>query len=370
MRGFTWKKALFITILLGMVYGGVHMYFYINDLVQPVLMPVNQEYAGYANLPQKKLGLKLEPFVFRGGDGGEVQAVVVTKEGEESPRQSAVTFDLNRKPADNLGIIEYVLVCVNWDHGVLSALPLAESLTAAGLTCVLWDPRGVGDRRVNCTHGLKESADVPLLLDALKVTPGKYVVGVGQGYGAGLLLQAAAQEPRIRGLVCIDSMASLRLSVERTLPKAPLKSLTLALMDLKINSSVGFECFDVAPIESASRLSRDVPVLVVNMVRNSPVSTLHDAVAIYRQLPSDVREVWTLRGPGDRPGAEHREVVYTSGQGEKMRSRTVDVHLERDEESTVLGIIHWLDGVMVPAWNSRPLNEPERPNLRTDIGDE
>ena len=116
--------------------------------------------------------------------------------------------------------------------------------------------------------------------------------------------------------------------------------------------------------------SRDVPVLVVNMVRNSPVSTLHDAVAIYRQLPSDVREVWTLRGPGDRPGAEHREVVYTSGQGEKMRSRTVEVHLERDEESTVLGIIHWLDGVMVPAWNSRPLNEPERPNLRTDIGDE
>lgn len=346
------------------------MYFYINDLVQPVLMPVNQEYAGYANLPQKKLGLRLEPFVFQGWDGGDVQAVVVTKEGEESPRQSAVTFDLNRHPAENLGVIEYVLVCVNWDHGVLSALPLAESLTAAGLTCVLWDPRGVGDRRTSCTHGLKECADVPRLLDALGVTPGKYVVGVGQGYGAGLLLQAAAREPRIRGLVSIDSMASLRLSVERTLPDAPLKSLTLALMDLKINGSVGFECFDVAPVESASRLSRDVPVLVVNLVRNSPVSNLHDAVDIYRQLPGDVRDVWTLRGPGDRPGAEQREVEYLAGHGDKARTRTVSVHLERDEESTMLAIIHWLDDVMVPAWNSRPLNEPERPNLQTETGDE
>ena len=127
------RLLLLLTALLGAAAYGVHLYFYINDLAQPVLTPVNQAYSGYTNLPKKAPGLHLDPFTFTGWDGGEMQAVLVTKEGEESSRQLSVIGDLAAHPAENLSSIDYALVCVDWDHGICSSLPLAETLTAAGI---------------------------------------------------------------------------------------------------------------------------------------------------------------------------------------------------------------------------------------------
>lgn len=342
------------------------MYAYVNELAQPVLAPVNQSYVGYSYVPKKALGLHLEPFSFTGQDGGPVQAVLATKEGEESSRQLSVIGDLAVNPAGRLHEIDYVLICVDWDHGIRSALPLAESLTAAGLTCVLWESRGEGARRPYCTHGLKECGDVPLLVDELvrrSEKPRPLIVGMGQGYGAGLLLQAAAREPRLSGVISIDAVASLRQSVQRILPDSPLNFLTLALMDLKINSNVGIECFDVAPVESAARISRNVPVLVVNLAQNNPVATLRDAVTIYRQLPSDLREVWTLRTPEDATEARVREWDFVTGTVQKQHVDRVRIQLMKDEDSVVTGIIHWLNDSFLPALDAPLVTEPERPIL-------
>lgn len=369
MRLFRPVRWLLFLLLLVAVAGGVRLWWYVDELAEPVLAPMNQSYAGYTTIPQKAPGLRLEPFSFRGWDGGEVPAVLAVKEGEESSRQLSVMGDLTVRKAERLDQIDYVLLCVDWDHGIRSALPLAESLTAAGLTCVLWEPRGANDRRPYCTHGLKESADVPLLLNALVERSGKenpVIVGVGQGFGAGLLLQAAAREPRLKGLVSIDAYASLRESLGRTMPSSLPSFLTLWLMDLKISSAVGFECFDVAPVESAARIDRNVPVLVVNLVQDNPVSTLKDALTIYRQLPSDCRDVWTLRSPTDPPEAEARPFSFSVGSDEKKRKLTVRVGLIKDEDSAPAAIVHWLNDRFVEAIETPHVVVPARPVLSSD----
>ncbi len=362
MRGRGPRRVLMSIALIAAMWAGVSSWFYINDLVQPVLKPMNQSYVGYTTVPRKAPGLRMEPFTFRGWDGGEVQAVIAVKDGEESSRQLSVIGDLMNNPAERLNQIDYVLVCVDWDHGIRSALPVAESLTGAGLTCVLWEPRGVDDRRPYCTHGLKECRDVPLLLDAVTARSGKkkpVFAAVGQGYGACLLLQAAAAEPRIRGLVSIDAYASLRQSVERTMPEGMLRPVMMWLMDQRISRTAGMESFDVAPVEQAADLDRNVPVLVVNLAQDSPVSNFSDAMTIYRRLPSDQREVWTLRSQEDSAGATHRELMMGRGRNRK----TVMVGLLNDEDSAMSSIVRWMDECVVNAVQAPRVNDPARPDL-------
>lgn len=359
-------RLLLLIMLLFMIAGGVWLWSYAGQLAEPVLAPVNKSYAAYSLVPEKPKGLRLTPFTFTGWDGGEVQAVIAEKEGEESTRQFSVIGDLALHKADRLDEVDYALVCVDWDHGIRSALPLAESLTAAGIPCVLWEPRGLDNRRVYCTHGLKECEDVPFLLDAANRRLGlkdPVIVGVGQGYGAGLMLQAAASEPRLRGLVSIDAYASLRESLGRTMPRSLLSPVTLWLMDMRINSSVGFECFDVAPVESAARIDRNVPVLVINLVQDNPVVTLQDALTIYRQLPCDRKEIWTLRRESDPPGAAARTISLTVGKAEKERTLHVEVGLRQDEDDAVTSMIHWLNDTFVAAMDTPHVLEPDRPVL-------
>lgn len=358
------RNLCLLVLLLGVAAGGVSLRNYAEELALPILTPINPSYRGYSTLPKKAPGLKLEPFTFKGFDGKEVQAVIAARDGEESSRQLTILGNLAAEPATRLNAIDYVLVCVDWDHGIRSALPLAESLTAAGLKCVLWEPRGKDSKRSYTTHGLREQADVPLLLDALQQRAEKaepVIVAVGQGYGASLLLQAAAQEKRISGLVSIDAYASLRNSVKRSLPESPLTPLTLLLMDVKFRQTVGMESFDVAPVESAAAIDRNVPVLVMNFVQESPISDMDDAVNIFRRLSCEHKEIRALRTETDPADAPVRTAVRREGSDEKARIITVEVPLCKDEDAAITDVIHWLDGCVVDAVLApRIMNMPAR----------
>lgn len=370
MKFFRPMRLLFLAVLTALVALGLCLWNYVSELTGPILTPTNSAYSGYSTIPSKVLGLKLEQFTFTGWDGGEVVAVIAKKDGEESSRQLTVIGDLNTNKADRLHEVDYALVCVDWDHGILSALPLAESLTAAGITCVLWEPRGSGNRRSYCTHGLRESADVPLLINELTHRSGKaapVIVGVGQGYGAGLMLQAAAMEPRLQGLISIDAYASLRESVTRTMSDNLLSHLSLWLMDLRISSSVGFECFDVAPVESASRIDRNVPVLIINLARANPVCTLDDAVNIYRQLPCDEREIWTMQTAEDAPDATSRTITISRRKvGRNHQYNTITTRLLKDEDNAITGMVHWLNDTFITALDTPHISQPARPLLSSD----
>ena len=349
-----------LLLLLAAGAGGGYVWFYIENQVQPILVPLNQAYEGYSHLPKKVPGLRMEPFTFKGWDGGLVQAVIASKEGEESSRQLTVMSDLSARPAEQLHVIDYVLVCVDWDHGVRSALPLAETLTAAGLRCVLWEPRGQDNRRPYCTHGLKESLDVPLLIDELtrrhRSEQAPVVVAVGQGYGAGLLLHAAAHDSRIQGVASIDAYASLRQSVQRTMPHSIFTPLVMEMMNLRMERTVGMECFDVAPVEQASYINRNVPVLVMNLVQDNPICNLADALTIYRRLRSDNRAVWSMYNESALPRLTPH-----------LRKLLPDVCRLQDEESAMIAMVRWLDGPVAAAVQAPRITDPARPVPAPDL---
>lgn len=365
-----WKitRLLALVILLGMAGVGVYIWQYIARETDPVLCPINQEYVNYTHIPLQAAGLHLETFSFTGWDGKEIPAVIAVKAGDESSRQLTVSAELARNKADELRKIDYVLVCVDWDHGIRAALPLAESLTAAGLTCILWEPRAQNDARPYCTHGLRESADIPLLINSLQQREGTdelSIIAVGQGFGADMLLQAAATEPRIQGLIAIDAYTSLRHSVERLMPPSPLRLATLTLMDLRIKQQVGFESFNVAPVESATYIPRHVPVLVVNLEQDNPTRMLEDALGIFHCLNVDCKAVWTLRTPEDPPQATQRIVTYKAG---KNRNQTTEIAITLidSREDAMPSVIRWMNDTMIPAIEAPHIPTPARPNLTSD----
>ena len=368
-RGHSFRVWSLALLAVAIICGGAWLWSYVDNRVQPLLKPVNPAYAGYDPMPAAVQGLALRPFEFPGWDESPIQAVEVWKEGEESSRQLTVIGELTNRPADALGQIDYVLVCVDWDHGILSALPLAESLTAAGLHCVLWNPRGKDDCRDYCTHGLREAADVPALIDALEAASGKarpVVAAVGQGFGANLLLRAAAHEPRMRGLVSIDAFASLSQSVGRLIDGKISKVVLRQLMDMRINSVTGMESFDVAPVQSASEINRNVPVLVVNLVQDNPVSNIDDATAIYRRLKSDSRALWATRNEGDDADDDERKVELLEGPAGKEQIAIETIRLLNDEDAAIVGIIHWLNDTVVPAVTAPPPVDLPRPVPSSD----
>lgn len=369
MKLFRPLYILLLVVILVPAAGGLWLWQYISRMAEPVLLPLNDEYHELSAIPEQHLGIRLTEISFRGWDGNTVPAVIAEKDEEDSSRQRSVLSELANKQTDKLQHIDYALVCVDWDHGIRSALPLAEYLTAAGIRCVLWEPRAKDNARAFCTHGLKECRDVPLLVDALAEACGKerpLIIAVGQGYGAGLLLHATANDDRIRGIVAIDAFASLRESLSRTMPENLLSRVKLALMDLKINRTVGFECFDVAPVESASNIHRDTPALVINLQQDNPICTINDALSIFRQLPSDCKEVWALPTPQDAPGATTRTEECTVGQGDNERSYTFELHLVADENTAFTSIIYWLHDQFLTAIDKPRVTTPARPILTAD----
>lgn len=360
---------ILVLVLAGLTWGGMRLWLRVESMAMPVLVPLNQAYAGISTVPERAMGLHIEPLDFKGWDGGHVPAVIVSKAGEESSRQLSVLGEMASWHPEHLGYIDYVLICVDWDHGIRSALPLAESLTAAGLRCVLWEPRGADSRRPYCTHGLQESKDVPLLIDALlerypKENP--VIVGLGRKFGAGLLLQAAAKEPRIRGLISIDSFASLRNSLSREMPRSWVSIAMISLMDLVMSGHAGYESFDVAPVESATRLDRNVPVLLLNLEQGSTVADATDALRIYNCLQSDVRSVWSvcdvasILKQAKEQGSPNRASLASDDVPEDMGRLA-------DEDAAIMTMLRWLNEDFVTALETPQVHQPARPVLTSGI---
>lgn len=363
-------NLIILAAILIPVLGAMYVWHQIGDMAEPIILPLNhQKNKNLSTIPEEHLGIRLSEFSFIGHDGTVIPAIEAAKDEEDSSRQRSVLSELDHTQANKLQYIDYALVCVDWDYGIRSALPLAEYLTAAGIRCILWEPRGKDNARLYCTHGLRESQDVPLLIDTLAKRCNKerpIIVAVGQGYGAGLLLRATAADDRIRGIVSIDAMASLRESISRTMPDDWLTHVKLALIDFKICRTVGYECFDVAPVESATNINRNTPALIINLQQDNPIHTINDALAIFRQLPCDTKDAWTLRTTADPPHATTRTEICTVGQGENEQQQEYELHLMESEEAAYTGIIRWLHDTFLTAIDKPHIITPQRPRLTPD----
>ena len=278
---------LFFLLVLVAVAGLVWFSWYAST---PLLVPVG---AAESSVPASGESMIMEPVEAVSADGTAISGYLVRPRlsGALTPRQNRVRDAL--KLRGNMPHLdekpELVVICTSWDNGVQGSLPLAEGLTGAGYSCLVWNPRGRDNARPYCTYGLKEYADVTALLDTVGEKTGGLppVAAVGQGFGAAVLLKAASEDPRIRCMVSMDCFPSLKTVAMREMEQEwgkPLCYPAFWLMDAGVAWRADFSTFDVAPVDYALKL--DYPAMVV-CTNQYFFSTLEDSLSIYDSLKDD-----------------------------------------------------------------------------------
>ena len=110
-------------IFIGLLWGGVALWRYVERFSSPILTPLNAAYEGAAVLPKKTHGLKLEPFLFKGWAGLEVHAVIARQDGAESSRHVPGIGAVSYNPVSHLRHVALGLFCWVGEPGTPSALP-------------------------------------------------------------------------------------------------------------------------------------------------------------------------------------------------------------------------------------------------------
>lgn len=310
----------------------------------PILAPVNPDYEQLPMLPDARLGLAMEEFSFTSADALELPALIVKRAQEDYISAHISLASLSDEVLAGLKKIDYVLISVEWDHGMRSAFQLAEILSSTGLKCVLWESRSLNVSRPYCSHGLRESTDVPLLIDALEARAGKKnlrIVALGQGFGANLFLQAVALDERVQGLVVIDAFTNLRASLKRTMNEGLLSWFYLWLIDRRVSSVAGYECFDVAPVESVSRIGDHCSLLVISTQGEQAIANFDDSLQIYRRASTPTKEIWRLRMPDEKLILKNEFLIF-SATGPIAKKIKLAVGIKLDNEEILLGIISWM----------------------------
>lgn len=227
-----------------------------NFIVNPIRVPV----VGAPAEPHEPLvvttadGLKLHGWVFR---AREPRGLVVLLHGK----------DINRQ------------------HYLAQAL----RLRALGFVVVAYDQRAHGQSEgTSITYGVHEVGDLQRVLDAVPVGP---VYVVGESLGAAVALQAAAVEPRIRGVVAAASFADLRTLLQEKTPfffDTKTREDTLASAE----ATAGFDLDAVSPEKAAARIT--APVMLVHGIDDTFIPMRH-SLRIYDALRAP-KELVRLEG--------------------------------------------------------------------------
>jgi pimeloyl-ACP methyl ester carboxylesterase len=151
-----------------------------------------------------------------------------------------------------------------------SGVGLAERYVPRGYDVLLYDARAHGASSGNaCTWGVLEKRDLSRLLDAVGATR---VALVGVSMGAGVAIQAAAQDRRVVAVVAAAPFASLAaLAREHAPAVAPNGAVRRALALAEAGGA--FRIADASPEAAAARVR--APVLLVHGGRDDVVPPHH-----------------------------------------------------------------------------------------------
>ena len=196
-----------------------------------------------------------------------------------------------------------------------SGIGFAQRFVPQGFDVVAYDSRAHGDSGGKaCTYGYFEKRDLAAVLDATGATS---VVAFGTSLGGAVALQAAAEDPRIVGVITLSAFADLETVVRERAPFFATRREVDGALRLAEQRG-GFRVSEVSPRAVASRVR--APVLVIHGARDRATPPSH-AKAIFD----------SLAGP--------KELLLVPDRGHD------DVLAD---PSTWSRIDAWLDGVMPP----------------------
>lgn len=325
---------LFILVVILAIFGVI---WYGCRQSTPIIEPVLSKKVAV----RENTGISKDFFEIPSEQGGIIQACLVTMDPSKdlSPTQNRVRDAL--KIRGKLPLVgsqpQLVLICTSWDQGLENSMEMAEGLSAAGYSCLVWSPRPIDpDQFVYCTYGLKESLDVPRLIDEAYKRLGTQmpVSAVGQSFGASVMLNAAAHDTRIRSVVCLDGITSLKSAVMDALAQQYGKYASMGmfwLIDFWVQKRAGFSCFEVAPVDDARKLN--IPVMFVHTNQHY-LSEMEDSVNLYECVNHEGRALYGILLEGEPYGLKERDYVHIveGKKGEKFEKHyTINVFDGDDE---------------------------------------
>jgi uncharacterized protein len=189
-------------------------------------------------------------------------AVEVVSDGV---RLSGWLFRAQARPAR--GLVVYL-------HGIgdnkLSSVGIARRYAARGFDVLGYDSRAHGaSSGEHCTYGYFEKLDLTRFLDAVQA---KGAILFGSSLGAAVALEAAAVDPRIKGVIAQSPFADLASIVRERAPFFASRSDVAGALEIA-GRTAGFDHRAVSSERAAARIR--VPVLLLHGERDSETSPRH-----------------------------------------------------------------------------------------------
>jgi alpha-beta hydrolase superfamily lysophospholipase len=197
---------------------------------------------------------------------------------------------------------------INRQHFVSAA----ERFVAEGYAVVAYDQRAHGESKGEfVTYGAREAKDLSLIIDTALARFGRElpVAVVGESLGAAVVLQAAAEDPRIKLVVAGAAFADLQTVVHDKAPvfldaKAQATAVQVAEREAR------FTVADISPEASARRIT--VPVLLLHGSEDAYLPMKH-SLRIYEALAGPRRFV-RLEGVG------HQDILLNDAAWDEVDS--------------------------------------------------
>ena len=177
----------------------------------------------------------------------------------------------------------------------------AELFLRHGYAVLLPDARAHGESGGEfATYGIKEADDLHRWVSWLyEHDPPQCVYGFGESYGAALMLESLAAEPRYCAVVVEDSFSSAReMSFERVSGPVHLgpwfgRTLgrpTIVLAELYSKMRYGIDLLSPSPVDAVKHSS--VPVLLIHGAQDRTINPSH-ALTLARAAPDHV-QLWMV----------------------------------------------------------------------------
>jgi pimeloyl-ACP methyl ester carboxylesterase len=196
--------------------------------------------------------------------------------------------------------VEPLGVTVVYLHGVgdnrASGVWIAEQLVRQGFDVLAYDSRAHGTSGGSaCTYGFYEKHDLSRALDVLGI---RRAILVGASLGAAVALQAAAEEPRIIGVVAAATFSDLESIARDRVPFFVTARQIRAAVTLA-EREAHFRVTAVSPVAAARNIR--IPVLLVHGERDTETRPVHSE-RVYAALagPKQLKIV---------PGAGHNDAL-------------------------------------------------------------
>jgi alpha-beta hydrolase superfamily lysophospholipase len=173
---------------------------------------------------------------------------------------------------------------------------IADHFLDRGYDVIEYDSRAHGESEGDaCTYGFYEKQDLRRVLDRVETKP---IAVMGTSLGAGIALQAAAEEPRIRVVVAVSSFSDLRTAARERAPFFASKG-NLAEAFVLAEKEAKFRADDVSPMAAAALIK--APTLVIHGEKDDETPAEHSQ-RIFSALHEPKRLIMV-------PNAGHNHVI-------------------------------------------------------------